>query len=240
MGKGSQSRIGGPNACEVKPNSKPWVVRFSRCGGTLIAKNIVLTAKHCVPAIGNIAYLGDHSKEEFDVGQRSIRVEKFEYDVPDCPTCDFALAVLEEDVQTDEYIQIVNLPNPDEQCPQGKEMVVCGWGNDVYNKTRSRDKLWCVAQECVELSECQAGISGFGLEKENVICVTDREERKNSACDGDSGGPLTYTDENGTTTLYGVVFGPGDKPQCMSTGIMSRVSNKKALEWIKKKIAQYA
>ena len=60
------------------------------------------------------------------------------------------------------------------------------------------------------------------------------------SCDGDSGGPLTYTDENGTTTLYGVVFGPGDKPNCMSTGIMSRVSNKKALEWIKEKIAQYA
>ena len=72
-----------------------------------------------------------------------------------------------------------------------------------------------------------------------MICVTDREERKNSACDGDSGGPLTYTDENGTTTLYGVIFGPGDEPQYMSTGIMSRVSNENALKWIKEKIALY-
>ena len=150
--KGSQSRIGGPNACEVKPNSKPWIVRFDKdCGGTLIAKNVVLTAKHCVPVMGNIAYLGDHSKEQFDVGQRSIRVEKFEYDMPDCPTCDFAVAILEEDVQTNEYIQIAKLPNQDEQCPPGKEMIVCGWGKDAYNETRSRDKLWCVAQECVDV-----------------------------------------------------------------------------------------
>lgn len=248
VGKRTSSRNGGPNACEVKLNSKPWMVRFEKdCGGTLIAKNIVLTAKHCIPAMGNIAYFGDHSKQEFDVGQRSIRVKKFETDQPDCPSyprlaCDLALAILEEDVQTNEYIQIAKLPNQDEQCPPGKEMVVCGWGSDAYNETRSRDKLWCVSQECVELSKCRVGISHYGLQnvKENLICVTDTDEPRNSACAGDSGGPLTHTDENGTTTLYGVVLGLGDYPECMSTGIMSRVSNEKALEWIKKKIAQYA
>ena len=69
-GNGEQSRIGGPNACEVKPHSKPWIVRFEGgCGGTLIAKNAVLSAKHCgTVKKGNIVYLGDHSIQNFDIG----------------------------------------------------------------------------------------------------------------------------------------------------------------------------
>ena len=164
---GTQSRNGGPDACEVKPHSKPWIVHFfdnspGACGGTLVAKNVVLTAKHCSAARrGNIATLGDHSRNDFDIGQRSIRIKDVFSNLTECPRCDFKIVILDEEVQTNEYVQIADLPRPNESCPPGKNLVACGWGEDKYNKTRSLDKLWCVAQECVEMPRPE----GFGCSR---------------------------------------------------------------------------
>ena len=85
-------RIGGPKACEVKPNSKPWIVRLipdrklmeiSGCGGTLVSRRMVLTAAHCVwnfvnGTISSVAgvVVGDHSKFKIDKGEKFIETSR--------------------------------------------------------------------------------------------------------------------------------------------------------------------
>ena len=60
-------------------------------------------------------------------------------------------------------------------------------------------------------------------------------------------GPLTMTDENGETTLIGVVMADGDPPEigtdnkvCHGTTAFGRVSNPDTLNWIKQAITQGA
>ena len=96
------ARIGGPDACEVKPHSKPWMVGLyfnafaatdqpSNCGGSLIGRKFVLTAAHCIcynknarecildeklKELKKYVSVGDHDVTRRDVGEKKLRVAK--------------------------------------------------------------------------------------------------------------------------------------------------------------------
>ena len=76
----SPRKVSGPNACEVKPDSKPWIARVREqrgyCGGTLISPSHVVSAAHCfnfcrdrLPRLPRItATLGDHDTRKNESG----------------------------------------------------------------------------------------------------------------------------------------------------------------------------
>ena len=88
------------------------------------------------------------------------------------------------------YIQIANLPEEDAPCPPNKDLILSGWGRDVYNLTRSLDKLWAVKQQCFNVTkECTI----YTGDPDLVLCVGDKEQTLNSGCNGDSGGTIMLT-----------------------------------------------
>ena len=94
----------GPDSCQVKPHSKPWVVNLSflmekelihYCGGVLIGTKIVLTAAHCVcgcvPCINECsgwqfmrAIIGDHDIKDEPISNNITdeQVYEIEYAEP--------------------------------------------------------------------------------------------------------------------------------------------------------------
>jgi len=188
--------------------------------------------------------LGDHSKSDNDDGGKY-------FDVQDCinhpkwekgnntSKYDAAILVLKKavDFSKNRIVRPANLPKEKETCKQfGKQMYASGWGYNQYDESKP-DKLWTVKQECLAAIDCAdrknitAGSGWF--EEDTMICVGDKETPDNSACKGDSGGPLTHTKDE-ITTVYGITHGPGSFPECAATAIFTKVSAPEILNWITK------
>jgi MYXO-CTERM domain-containing protein len=193
----------------------------SLCTATLIAPNLLLTARHCVsPGTGDDhvlcgdAVLGDPypasafiATNDPEPGQDSDVFRAIDVRVPGVgvDTCgyDVALIILKKSVPAS--ISTPAIPRIDREVEPGESYTAVGYGvNEAGDLPGSRMRLEGLSVDC------QPGSCGEGVESTEFLGET-------GICSGDSGGPALDTDGK----VVGVVSRGG--PDC-STPIYSTVT----------------
>ncbi|XP_075261175.1 chymotrypsin-like elastase family member 1 [Convolutriloba macropyga] len=228
------------NGFTVDIRDHPWMVSLEmcfgsmckRCGGTIIDKNAVLTAAHCVKdemCNGEI-YVGNRIRKQgtryiFSC-QSSVVFLSEEYDL--------ALIFPTGDVQLKE--PAISLPVDESEQPEKHDRVyVLGWG-----------RICDTDGECLSQSHSTDALNGVVLVvhtsdehdcnyKDPLFCAGGMDEGiPRDSCVGDLGGPLECRDKNGRVYLCGVVSKGPAPPNCgRKPGAYVKVAHRKVLKWLK-------
>jgi trypsin len=197
------------------------------CGGSLIAKNVVLSAAHCQGGDYDIA-LGRH---DTSTGGQIIQVDREvpHEDYDDSTTDhDFMLIFLATPATLEENeVGLVRLNNDPSLPAAGDIVTVMGWG--VTETGELSDVLMEVDVDVITNEDCEISSDGTdnynGQITENMLCAKDKGE---DSCQGDSGGPLVALGD--TPTQVGVVSWGIGCADPNFPGVYSRVSQ--AYDWI--------
>jgi len=215
------------------------------CGGTLVDKQYIVTAAHCVDDIGYLkdtegfdVVLGDWDRAGKDGKEQKFQVEKF-WSHPQYGRTrldfdnDIAVMKLSRPAQFRRNVNEACLPNKFEKVPENAKCFISGWGKDesgdVVNKLR--DVQLSVVSNTV-CAKKNTDPNGASLINKNMLCAGNEKVNKGS-CNGDSGGPLVCLNEQKKWVLHGAVsWGSQHCDSRIMYPVFSRVSN--YVDWIKK------
>jgi trypsin len=249
--------IGGSEAVEDR-HSYAVMMRGadgSTCGGSLIARDVVLTAAHCMRAT-DYAVLGEHDIEVLNDGDGEVFAVREVILHPDFSQMlmsidnDFMLVFLEGASAADDVITVKL--NSDPSLPSvGQSVTVMGWGDtdisDDFDKETQHDVetstvLMNVDVSIISNEECDASegyIDGTyatysGRITENMLCAT---SDGSDSCQGDSGGPMVIKGVDGATDVQvGVVSWAYGCAIDQFPGVYAHVSQ--AYDWIQSEICK--
>mmetsp|Transcript_32290 Transcript_32290/g.67897 ORF Transcript_32290/g.67897 Transcript_32290/m.67897 type:complete len:339 (+) Transcript_32290:117-1133(+) len=203
------------------------------CGGSLIAKNVVLTAAHCNGGTYSVA-LGRHNLDSRNEGQVIAMKEGGEIMHPQYNSRttdnDFMLVILDRDATLNDDVGLVTI-NDKASTPRVDDRVtVMGWGETGSGLS---DVLMEVDVNVISNGECNtskdASSTYEGAITANMLCA---KADGQDSCQGDSGGPLVDSDgvQVGVVS-WGIGCASPDFP-----GVYAKVS--RAHEWIRSTICE--
>jgi len=210
------------------------------CGGSLILKDVVLTAAHCLGGSIDVM-IGRH---DFGDADGEIISAKWQIEHPgyDTTTDEFDLALIVLSRPVEIAVPLITL-NEDSSYPSpGTIAHVMGWGSINGNPNEPMpppEEMHMVDVEVISNQQCEDlerggasyGEYGFDIYESNICTYTEKKD----ACQGDSGGPLIVRGNDvSQDTLIGVVsWGVGC---AYLPGVYGRVSE--SYGWIQDRACQ--
>uniref|UniRef100_A0A182W2C8 Peptidase S1 domain-containing protein n=1 Tax=Anopheles minimus TaxID=112268 RepID=A0A182W2C8_9DIPT len=206
------------------------------CGGTLISQRYILTAASCVADWHHrkrpyVVQLGQHQLWESSLTGREVRV----LDVETSDDSTMAMLKLEVDVQYDDYIQPICLPNGQQNATDdllriGKNGLIAGYGQTDPDGYPS-EFLQAALMPIVDSGLCAIYRIFDKHEAHKMFCVG--HGNGTNACRGDQGGGFYEESEQGIWTLTGVVGKINlYRKRCDPYGYVGMANVIHYLEWI--------
>ncbi|XP_050162041.1 chymotrypsin-like elastase family member 1 [Myiozetetes cayanensis] len=210
--EGTQRVVGGTEA-----SSHAWPSQISlqyssggswhhTCGGSLIQRNWVMTAAHCVTSNLNFRVVaGEHNLNANDGSEQVFSVSRIiihpYYNANNVAAgYDIALLRLGSYATLNNYVQLAVLPQEGTILPNNYPCYITGWG-----RTRTNGQLSSVLLQAylptVDYQTCSSSSYWGSTVKNTMVCAGGDGVR--SGCQGDSGGPL-HCAINGQYQVHGV------------------------------------
>ncbi|XP_030294085.1 enteropeptidase [Sparus aurata] len=229
-GQGDGRVVGGYDAAK---GAWPWTVslqlrRKHVCGGSMIGRDWVLTAAHCIYGKNVLSWwsvvAGLHSQTDensADVQTRQVdRIIINKHYNRLTKQADIALMHLEQPVNFTQTVQPVCLPPEGQEYTAGRKCFIAGWGR-LAEQGSLPDVLQEAEVPLVAQDKCQHWLPEYNITS-SMLCAGYAEGGIDS-CQGDSGGPLMCLDDGHWTvigvTSFGIGCGRPERP-----GVYARVS----------------
>ncbi|OAA60848.1 chymotrypsin-like proteinase 5A precursor [Cordyceps fumosorosea ARSEF 2679] len=188
----------------------PYIVSIRKngshnCGGTLIRRDVVLTAGHClmdvVPRTLTVV-AGSHSVKTGGV-ERNVSQGITNPDFDSIKRInDIALLKLAAPFDLTPAIQTV-APFPRQEVDAGTNVTAYGWGYSTWPGRTRPDELHFVQLSTITTAACNDAYRAYDGKNitDNQVCTGTGGR---GTCQGDSGGPLVWVDGNNKTYQVGL------------------------------------